>query len=1152
MQFYSLQHHAPNAYLARAATPRVRSRTLVSCGLCCLFFFLIGTAEAISQHVTINERNAPLETIFTQIKRQTGYVFFYNQEFLRKASRVTVRLEDVPLTDALDQCFMGQPLSYVIENRTIIITEKPMAPKRESPEREQSPADSLGIRGKVTDETGEGLPGVNIVIKGSTQGTISEYDGTYAISNVPDDAILVFSFVGKKLQEVRVAGRSVIDVSMEQESSALDEVVVIGYGSLQKRDLTGAIAQIDPTEMQERLTPNVNDLLRNNLAGLYIPLSVDAKGSVNMNNVRIRGTNSLLASNTPLVIVDDMIYYGDLANINPGDIERIDVMKDASSAAIYGSRAANGVIIISTKRGTSGKPEINFTANTGLATTSFLRPVYDADSYLDMHATYSATNLPRNEPGFYARPNNLPSGVSIDDWMAYTGATGDPTNVWLARIGLFQTEIDNYNAGRTINWKDHVFQSGIRQDYQMSVSGGAEKFKYYMSANYTDNEGFIVGQEYQSIRARVNLESKIADFLTVGVNAQFANRDESSIAADWSAYVWGSPYGSMYEADGTTLKYLTYDYNLSRNPLYESAYRDRFRKFNDLDSRLYAIVDLPLGIKYQVNFVNNFRGSRFYDHVSSQSAAIANGGEGTRANTSAYTWIIDNVLSWNKAIDGHDFGVTLLANAERQRFWSEEMYNSGFFPTDILGYHAIGLGLSPRISSDDQTYTRDALLGRLNYSYLSRYYVTLAMRRDGYSAFGQSNPHAYFPTVALAWTLSEEDFFALDPVDFLKLRLSWGANGNSSIGTYSALAVMESRRFLYSVGGVATPTSELRLARMANNALQWEKTTALNVGLDFGVRNSNITGSLEWYDSKTTGLLVDRKLPSVTGYGAVAANLGEISNRGVELTVNSVNLQTGGGFVWTSGFNMAHNKNTIVSLYGDMVDVLDGNGNVIGQEEASDPSNGWFIGKSIDVVWDYASDGIWQEEESDEAYSYGGYFPGQFKNVDVNDDGVYDSDDRQFLGHSTPQFRWNLTNDFKYRNLALSFSVYGQHGHIMNFTDNAGTSLFETGNGFVMPYWTPQNRSNKYPSMRGNGGTNYRSLSFVRLNNITLGYTFPQAVIDRVNIRSLKVYASVYNVHVWTKWPGWDPENVDPSNANPQNTTGPAPRYFNMGVSIGL
>src|SRR5690606_29179297 len=394
--------------------------------------------------------------------------------------------------------------------------------------------------------------------------------------------------------------------------------------------------------------------------------------------------------------------------------------------------------------------------------------------------------------------------------------------------------------------------------------------------------------------------------------------DESSVPADWQAYVWGSPYGSMYEDDGETLKYLTYDYNLSRNPLYDREYRNRFRKFNDLDSRLYAIVDLPFDFKYQINFVNNVRSSRFYEHLSSQSAAIANGGEAIRANSTAYTWIIDNILSWNKSFGGHDFGLTLLANAERGRTWSDEMFNSGFFPTDILGYHAIDLGLSPRIASDDQTYTRDALLGRLNYSYMSRYYLTLALRRDGYSAFGQSNPHAYFPTVAAAWTISEENFFKSEPVDFLKLRLSWGANGNSSIGTYSALAVMEDRRFLYSIDGNPVQTTELRLARMANNALQWEKTTSVNAGLDFGIVNNTLSGAIEVDHSLTSGLLVHRQLPSVTGYGSVAANLGEIENKGLELTLRSLNLQAANGLTWKSNFNLALNQNKIKSLYGDL------------------------------------------------------------------------------------------------------------------------------------------------------------------------------------------------------------------------------------------
>ncbi|HLU94436.1 MAG TPA: SusC/RagA family TonB-linked outer membrane protein [Membranihabitans sp.] len=998
------------------------------------------------------------------------------------------------------------------------------------------------ISGQVVDEKGEPLIGVNIQIKGTNSGTSSDLDGGFVLEDVDENAVLVVSYIGYLTQEVSVGGRTSISITMISDSQLLDEVVVVGYGSVRKRDLTGAIAQIDPAEKQDELTSNIGDLLRNNLAGLYIPFSANPKGSVDMSNVLIRGTNSLLASNTPLIVLDGMIYDGDLANINPMDIEKIDVMKDASAAAIYGSRAANGVIIITTKTGVRQQPQINFNLNMGVSTPSFLREVYDEEEYLDMHAIWSSYNLPRDEQGFYARPDQLPSGVSLDQWMGYTNASGDPMNVWLARIGLYQTEINNFNAGNVINWEDEIFQTGLRQDYQLSISGGSERMKYYLSGNYTNNEGFVKGEGYESIRARLNIENQVADFLTIGINTQFANRDESSIPAQWMAYRWGSPYASKYEEDGTTLKYLTYDYNLSRNPFYEGAYTNRFWKYNDLDSRIYGIVDLPLDIKYQINYVNNLRTSRFYNHVSSLSEENTSDGEATRINRTTYTWIIDNILSWNKNWGSHDIGVTFMANSERRRYWNDEMSNSGFTPTDILGYNAIGLGLSPRLASDDGTHTRDALLGRINYSYDYKYYLTVATRRDGYSAFGQANPRATFPTLAVAWAISEEDFFDNNVFDFLKLRLSWGANGNSSIGTYSALAVMEDRRFLYSIDGNAVQTTELRLARMANNALQWEKTTSVNAGLDFGIVNNTLSGALEVYNSITSGLLVNRQLPSVTGYGSVAANLGEIENRGVELTLRSLNLQSANGLIWKSDFNLALNRNKIVSLYGDLVDVIDENGNIIGEEEASDPGNGWFIGESIDIIWDYDSDGIWQQAEREQADAYGGFFPGQFKNVDVNGDGQYDSEDRQFLGHSTPQFRWNLSNEFKYKNASLSFSIYGQHGHIANFTDYAGTGLFETGNGYKMPYWTPENNSNKYPGMRGAGGTNYLGLDFVRLNNITLGYKFSPQRINRLGIRSLNVFTNVYNVAMWTKWPGWDPENIE----------GPSPRYYNLGINIGL
>jgi len=1102
-------------------------------------------SQSIEQvKISVELKKAGLEKIFSDIEEKTDFVFIYDSNILKTNQTSSLDFKNEPVIEVLKKVANKFNLNFRQINNTIFVKENKQTEVTPDNGSNQQPV--RRISGKVTDNNGLALPGASVFVKGTTTGTVTGADGTYHLNIGPGDNILVFSFIGMKIQEIKITGKQEINVSLADETIGLEEVVAIGYGTMKKSDLTGAIAQIDPTAMEEKLTSNATDLLRNNMAGLYIPFSTNPKGSVEMDDVLIRGTTSLKASNTPLIVLDGMIYDGDLANISSADIERVDVLKDASSAAIYGSRAANGVIIITTKQGTTGAPAINLSVNTGLVTTSSLRSVYSAEDYTGMRTVYSETNSPRDgQPYYYNDPNNLPSGISLADWLAYDGASSNATDVWLARIGFFPAEIDNYKAGKTIDWEDVVFQTGIRQDYLMSITGGTDQIKYYWSTNYTNNEGFVVGEEYESFRSRLNLESKISSFLTVGLNVQFANRDESSIPAGWEAYVWGSPYGSLYEDDGKTLKYLTYDYNLSENPLYTMTYTDRHRKNLDLNSKLYAILDLPFGFSYQVNVINNYSSYRSYDHESSESEANSNGGEASRTNRTIYSWTIDNILKWTKTFGVHDLDLTLLANAEKQKYWSDEMVNSQFFPSDILGYHGMDVGQDPRVSSDDQTYTRDALLGRLNYTLSSKYYLTLALRRDGYSAFGQANPHAYFPTAALAWKISEENFFHVKPVDFLKIRVSWGTNGNSDIGAYSALATMESKKYLYSdENGVVYSTSELQLARMANASLKWEKTKAVNTGIDFGLFKSRLNGSVEGYFSRTTGLLTDRKLPSVTGYESVAANLGKIENKGFEFTLNSTNLDINGKLLWKSSFNCSLNKNKIVHLYGDMADVLDEEGNVTGQEEADDYENGWFIGESTDVVWDYDSDGIWQEEEAEEASSHGGYYPGQFKNVDVNEDGTYTaSDDKQFLGHSRPQFRWNLTNNFTiFQNISFSFSLYGHHGHIRNFSDSAGSSNFGTGNGYDMPYWTPENRSNKYPGMRGAGGTNYRSSSFVRLNDITVGYTFPERVTRYLHLNKLKVYGSVNNVHVWTNWPGWDPENPD----------GPSPRYFNLGVNVGL
>lgn len=1106
-------------------------------------------ADALAQKVNLNVSNQSLKSVIRLLQKQSGYSFVLEHRLLTQAEPVTLSLQNVEIKDAFPLVFANQPFSYMIEGNIVYLTPKRHATTGSAQTLANSYGPSLQqrvISGRVIDINGTPLAGVTVSVKGTANGTITDSDGRFTLADIPPNGIIQFSFVGMKTKEMAIGNKATLQTVMEAETIGLDEAVVIGYGTVKKSDLTGAISQIDPTKKVERLTSNATDILRNNVAGLYIPFSTSAKGDVNMGNTLIRGTTSLKASNAPLIVLDGMIFEGDLANISAGDIERIDVMKDASSAAVYGSRSANGVIQITTKKGTIGTPTINLTITAGAARPSFIRPSLSPEGYIDMRRNLLQYTAPRNnQPGYYDNPDNLPPGVSLSQWLAYSNATGDPTDIWLTRLALQDVEITNYKAGKTINWADQVFSTGLRQDYLASINGGTDRIKYYWSVNYTNNEGYVVGQEYGSVRSRLNIESKIAGFLSVGLNTQYANRDESGIQAVWRNYSRLSPYGSMFNDDGTR-KYTPYDEPMVRNPLIDRDYNEAYDKSNDLSNKIYTYITLPFGITYQFNAINQFEQNRAYSHTSAAYPGNATNGEAARSNIDTWLWNVENIVKWNEDFGSHNFDLTLLANSEKYQHFSNIQSNTQFSPSDILKYHDMAAGSVPVISSDDFVRTRDALLGRLNYSFKNRYLLTASIRRDGYSAFGQDNPHAFFPSLALAWRISDEPFFSISSVNDLKLRASWGANGNSSIGEYSALATLLGNKHLYAnENGAAYTVSRLVINRMANAGLQWEKTIAYNVGLDFSLFDSRLNGNLEGYLSKTTNLLVDRSLPNVTGYERIASNLGQVDNSGIEITLNSVNWNIPGHFKWQTAINASFNKNKIARLYGDMVNVYDDNGAVIGTKEADDYNNGWFIGRAIEAIWDYKPNGVWQIEDL-EAANKAGYLPGEYRMVDVNGDGIYtELADKQFLGYSRPQFRWNMMNDFTlFEHFSLSFSVYGHHGWKKNHIEKFGN---ERESDFVIPYWTEENRSNQWARMSNRDviekpQSNYIDMGFVRISDIAVGYQFPTHAAERLRVQSLKLFGSVQNAAVWSDWPGWDPENTD----------GPVPRFFNFGINVKL
>ena len=808
------------------------------------------------------------------------------------------------------------------------------------------------VRGQVKDKMGEPIIGATVKVKGSNLGVVTDIDGNFEMRNVPSGGVLVITYVGYKPQEVAFKAGQSVNVTIEEDVETLQEVVVVGYGTMRKKDLTGSVVQIDPNKIADQNPGTVQDLLRGT-PGLQIGFSSDAQANA---SIQLRGQNSLYTDgshNSPLIILDGMQFAGSLSEINPDDIEQIDVLKDASSAAIYGAKAASGVIIITTKKGKEGKPIINVSMNLAANTKSAYRDMFSPSEYMTYREDwYKALTYGYREDGtwgYYGKESGIPVGyydhfdnlsqygITQDQWASNGPKTleaGESMLSLYARRMGFDVDaalvMENFLAGRTYDWEDATFRTGFNQDYNASISGATDRVSYYLGFGYLNNEGAIQGDDYHTYRANMKLNAKITDWLEVGANVNFQDRSDISQKVPLGSNYWDdnqlreSPYASRFDADGNEVQYprTGNPTNGGYNYHFQQQYLDLDKGYTVLNTIFNAKVTLPYGFTYQFNIAPRFQW--FYDRywMSAELPDSKPADRGSNRNTSkTFNWNLNNTLTWDRTFnDLHHFTVTLVQEAEENRYWYDEIHARNITPSDVLGFHYIeGANLEQSsFKTNDTHYTAAAYLGRLFYGYMDRYMLTATVRRDGYSAFGHNNPWANFWSLGASWVLSEEKF-AQDWkwLDMAKLRLSYGTNGNRSLSdTYLALSnLANGGLYAYYLNGSTKQEvlNALSVSRLGNPNLEWEKTSSWNFGLDFSVLERRISGSIDIYHKRTHDMIMSKRLPNFTGFNSITTNLGEVTNTGFEISLNTRNIDTE-NFKWNTTLGFSYNKNRIKHL----------------------------------------------------------------------------------------------------------------------------------------------------------------------------------------------------------------------------------------------
>lgn len=982
-------------------------------------------------------------------------------------------------------------------------------------------AQNVRISGVVTSATdNETIIGANVVVAGTTIGTVTDFDGNYSLE-VPQNATVTVSYIGYLTKTFKVGTQQNYNIVLEEDAVGLEDIVVIGYGSQRKSDLTGGITPVDASKLQMVSTNNLLDKLAGQIPGLNINTTNAQPGQEQ--RLRVRGENSLSANNDPLIVLNGIPYNGSLGDIDPDVIESMSVLKDASASAIYGSRGSNGVILIQTKKGKKGSATVSYKGQLNISQPERRLNMRNGAEYVQYIQDYY----------------RMKSG--------YTGDQLDPL------VLLNPSERENYKAGIETDWQDLIFQTALTHNHQVSISGGSESTTYMGSVSHLSEEGVVKFNGLQRTNLTMSIDQDFKSWLTIGMSAiatQQKNEGhtmsgEAAVSPAIENALKMSPYGIFRDEAGNYYDF-PMDQTLFPNPMQNvNAQNDKTTRNVFLTT--YARIILPVkGLSFQTNFGYNYRNTSHgvYYGQDTREGKSKNGRAAIfNRHYNDYTW--ENMLKYNNSFGKHNIDVTAMFSIQESED-KESKQAAEVFVNDDSSYHNMAGGEKNQTVTSKLTET--ALLsymGRVNYSYAGKYLLTLTARSDGYSAFGANNKYAFFPSAAAAWNLSSEDFFTADWVDMLKIRASYGANGNQAINAYQTLNRLSLAKFTWGDGTIANG-SYVPYNGVGNPNLKWETTYSFNAGIDFSMFNGRFNTNIDFYVTNTKDLLMNRTVPIMNGFRSILDNVGKTRNTGIEIALNSVNVETK-DFRWNTGLNFALNRDKIIQLRGKNKDGV----------EEDDITNKWFIGEPLRVFYDYNVIGTWQlGEEELAANTQAGAVPGSARLEDVNGDGKITAADKKIIGSKLPSFTMSMSNNFNYKNMYMSFLLTGVFGQWKELHDYNFDRWMPNFNYLAdMDYWTPENPTNKMTSpayIPYDKHSFYKKMNYIQIKNITVGYNFNKNILNAIGISALGVNFSVNNLYTFSNVKNvlnYGADDVDGTYRNMVHSY-PSARSYVLGLNL--